>query len=713
MKRRRRVFAAALVIMGFVFVAPGHSARDHRFDARAVGSTASTRVAHAPSRARLLFAAAVVASDEPPEGFKPTSDIYSLSSTGRLAQLTFTGGESPVPSPDGRLITFIRGGDLWLMSADGAHQRRLARAAVSAAWSPDSRHFAYTTGTPADVRGIRLIDADGTHARMLVRGNVRGPQWSPDGRSLAFVEATAVQPPTYELVILRNGRQHVVATASDGRTPSWSADGRWLAYDGCVRHCGVVIVHPDGRGRHSVAAGSSPAWSPRGLQLAYVQNGAIALYDQRRGTRRHLVAPPAGLTGALSWSPDGTKIAYELFNGETEVGQFESVSLRERVRLLGTFPDPVAPIWTVPPAGVHYRPTQPVGPLAVGDELRFRLPVEEIAAEGDSVAYRTCGAIGVWRTESGTVTAARSELPLCNFQDDYLQFYSLALAGDRVAWGVVSGGNVQSASLVGTSLATPAAPITFAAAGGVTNGDPRGTARVGDLIGSGWLLVFSTWAYCDEFASNTCWQLPPQQRPLVSQTLWRVREPSWPGVCPGLGYSSPPSGRCQQLGVEPGPLRPLDVDAGRIVASGDNATVVLDADGRQLLSVPVSTTAAQLTGSDLVVLVPGALRDYDATTGELLHNWPLPDLSFGGNCGLPLWQCGSPRLRLEGAAGGIVAYLLDGTLRLLRLRDGADTVVRAATAAQIDESGLFYAYRTTGIWPGRIRFVPFDELPLR
>jgi len=240
--------------------------------------------------------------------------------------------------------------------------------------------------------------------------------------------------------------------------------------------------------------------------------------------------------------------------------------------------------------------------------------------------------------------AVRSELPLCNFQDDYLQFYGLALADDRVAWGVASGGNVQGSTLVGTSLSTPASPITLAAGPGVTNGDPRGTARVGYLIGAGSLLVFSTWAYCDEFANNTCWQLPPQQRPLVSQTLWRVREPSWPGVCPGLSYSSPPSGRCQQLRVEPGPLRPLDADGGRIVASGDNATFVLDTDGRQLLSLPVSTTAAKLAGSDLVLLVPGALRDYDAAKGALLHSWPLPDVSFGGRCGLPMWQCGSPRL---------------------------------------------------------------------
>jgi hypothetical protein len=155
------------------------------------------------------------------------------------------------------------------------------------------------------------------------------------------------------------------------------------------------------------------------------------------------------------------------------------------------------------------------------------------------------------------------------------------------------------------------------------------------------------------------------------------------------------------------------VAAGRIVVSGDNATLVLDADGDQLLTLPVSTTAAQLAGSDLVVVVPGALRDYDATTGALLHSWPLPDVSFAGSCGVPGWVCPSVRLRLEGEARGVVAYVLDGTLHLLRLDTGADAVVADATAAALDDSGLVYAFRATGTWPGRVRFVPFDRLLLR
>ena len=39
-----------------------------------------------------------------------------------------------------------------------------------------------------------------------------------------------------------------------------------------------------------------------------------------------------------------------------------------------------------------------------------------------------------------------------------------------------------------------------------------------------------------------------------------------------------------------------------------------------------------------------------------------------------------------------------------------DRVIGPATAAQLEDSGLFYAFRVEGDWPGRIRFVP--ELPI-
>jgi hypothetical protein len=157
-------------------------------------------------------------------------------------------------------------------------------------------------------------------------------------------------------------------------------------------------------------------------------------------------------------------------------------------------------------------------------------------------------------------------------------------------------------------------------------------------------------------------------------------------------------------------LRPLDTDGTRIVASGDNATLVFNADGRELLSLPVSALAAQVDGAHLELLTQGELRDYDATSGALVQTWLLPDVSSGTDCRLP--GCDEPRLRLEDAAHGLTAYVVDGALHLLRVSDGRDVALTHASTARFTTRGLVYAYGAAMPWLGRIRLVPYDQLPL-
>ena len=670
---------------------------------------------HGPAT-RLVFAATVVGGN---------SQIYSITPSGEApAQLTFgtKSATGPLPSPDGTHIAFERGGAIWVMRPNGTGQRLLVAHGTAPAWTSNSRRIAYvaTTGQNESL-GIRTVALDGTKGRMLVAGaDVGDPAWSPDGRTLAFARGGS-------LILLRAGVQRTVvphASVSIARI-EWSADGRWLAfaYADFAGGFGSEVVRANGRNPRKVQGAETGAWAPNRPLLAYVQSAgdsassSFRVFAPATGRIRKLPAAPS-FVNSLVWSPRGDGLAFSggayLSEDLTAVSELGTVSLTGRVRFLdhgASYPLPEAVAWTTAPPGLRYRAPAPIGPSVSKDELEFREPVDELAIDGDRVAYRSCGTIGVWHPGDAKVVSAQVDRPLC--VEGNISFYNLALAGDRIAWGVLRGGNQQSNTLDVETVGDPRTQ-TVVAGHSQLAGDPRGVERAGDLVGSGTLLVFSMWAFCNEVVPLACPNLPYSQAKAVSsQTLWRVRESSWQGACPDDPFDQT-SGRCQQLRVEPGgPLRPLDVAAGRIVVSGDNATLILDADGRQLVSLPVSTTAAQLSESDLVVLVPGALRDYDATTGALLHSWPMPDVSFGGICGVPAWACGSPRLRLEGAARGLVVYLLDGKLHLLRLRDGAESVVADATAARLDDSGLFYAYQASGTWPGRVRFVQFDHLPLR
>jgi hypothetical protein len=146
------------------------------------------------------------------------------------------------------------------------------------------------------------------------------------------------------------------------------------------------------------------------------------------------------------------------------------------------------------------------------------------------------------------------------------------------------------------------------------------------------------------------------------------------------------------------------------VAGGENETWLLAETGARVLSIPVSASAAQLYGRDLVIVRRGQLLHYHASTGALAHAWPLPNVSTGRECASPNSnRCYSEqaRLVLEDAARNLVAYVLDGQVHVLRLVDGADAVIAPGTLARFIDGGLVYADGA------RLQLVPNDRLPLR
>src|SRR5262249_34340186 len=170
-----------------------------------------------------------------------------------------------------------------------------------------------------------------------------------------------------------------------------------------------------------------------------------------------------------------------------------------------------------------------------------------------------------------------------------------------------------------------------------------------------------------------------------------------PGGCP-----------CSAISSTPGPYTPLDVDQNRIVVSGTNETRVLTSDGAVLLSEPVPTAAAQLSGSELVIAAGTHLQVYDTRTGGLVAMWPMPASPVGHDCdfyGDPSCNYGSPQshVMLEDLAHGLAAYIYAGQVHLLRLSDGADRTVAYGTLARFTSDGLIDADGA------RISLTPYDR----
>lgn len=629
------------------------------------------------------------------------SEIYALPESGgtALRQLTFTGGWAPRPAPNGRFILYDRGDGTWLMNPDGRGARRLLRGATQAAWAPDSQRIAYV----AETGGIRIANRDGSGRRTLTTDEGdRAPRWSPDGRAVAFVNGGT-------LTVVRGGRRTVLATDVRGGAFAWSPNGRQIAF-----RSGSTLALEDANGsdRRSLARwepysdGSvvGPVWSPKGRYIAYadvsvqvveVSSGEAQGHTGCKFVLSSATEPVWSRGGVIAFVANHAAICTSTRRGAAALRRLEDVRPASR---------PFGLAWTIPPRGVRYRkavPAKPTAVVATAAELEAKSPIDEVAADGTRVAFRTCHEVGVWTSGARSFVELHHEWPLCtDFQRG--RIWGPVVTGDIAGYGTACCNMGQQASLAlfhlggneRTSIAGP---------GGAAPGPPG----IGFVLGHGPLLVFSIWSRGCNGPGTLC------PDPLGSQTLWRLPLPFTDGACAGaFGTPAPP---CVKLSE--GPVVPLAIDDSRVVVrTAGGAVVVLDANGRELLSLAFGAseeTAAAITGSDLVVLVAGALRDYDAATGKLLHEWTVPRVTIGGFCGIFFERCGTPTLRLADAARGLAAYILDGQLHLLRLRDGADVVVAHATAAQLEAAGLFYAHEGAYPYVGRVRFVPFDRLPLQ
>lgn len=207
------------------------------------------------------------------------------------------------------------------------------RDALSPAWSPDGRQFAYVTdraGSPE----IRIRSADGAWERTVASAaEFEGRTYaflnvtfSPNGQSIAYtrqgsdgdqiwISAISGEPP------------HRVANEAGGlkRGLSRSPDGNWLAYV-TVRNGRFVLMRaPVGSGNAEMIrrdSGEFPAWSPRGGEIATINSGAGILIVAADGSS---VRPAgSGRWLALTWTRHGS---YVLGVARTDEGRLALVEV--------------------------------------------------------------------------------------------------------------------------------------------------------------------------------------------------------------------------------------------------------------------------------------------------------------------------------------------------------------------------------------------------
>ena len=191
----------------------------------------------------------------------------------------------PSWSADGQLITYTVAGAggssaIWIVNADGTNPRQVTGSRVNAtpSFSPSGDRIVF-----AAARGIATVAVDGTHRRLLIRGDqvgpaLRDPEYSPNGRRVAFSGRPKNTSGRHGGIwTMRRGGSHLkrvtrAPKASTDDAPDYSPDGRQIVF---ARHpvdsprgADIILVNSDGSSKRKVPGGLDlPSFAPSGNLL--------------------------------------------------------------------------------------------------------------------------------------------------------------------------------------------------------------------------------------------------------------------------------------------------------------------------------------------------------------------------------------------------------------------------------------------------------------
>jgi TolB protein len=219
-----------------------------------------------------------------------------------------TSGPSAVTwSPDGRELIYSTQGSLWRQQVAATHAVQLTSGPTydyQPDWSPDGRFVAYVSYDGAAI-ALKLLDVRSRQTRTLIADSAVNlePRWSPDGSRIAFV-STAF-----------NGRWHIFVGRFDGAV-------------GQLRDVRRVTVDRDSRlPRYYYSVFDhylSPTWSRDGRELIFVSNrgriygtGGIwrATVDDTVTGARELHYEETTWKARPDWARDDKRVVYSSYHG--------------------------------------------------------------------------------------------------------------------------------------------------------------------------------------------------------------------------------------------------------------------------------------------------------------------------------------------------------------------------------------------------------------
>ena len=299
-----------------------------------------------------------------------------------------------------------------------------------------------------------MIDtASGVETRLTEGKYDISPQWSPDGRRVAF--ASVLNKAEFDKLAKEGGlltQWHYYAIPASGGEPkrltpaggfglSWSPDGQRITYSSGLEdpanmsaevglNSSAIFVMMEGAAetlRVTGVAGHDgpPIWSPDGAQILYTSNPTdgrnsrgnwdIWLMRADGEAKRNLSDHPAADTDPI-WSVDGAHVIYRCAAKDSPGLRILTIATGERRSISPTSPFDT-PLFCTPDSRVIFAANTAVWSMDFDGERRVHLADVDngfavlrdgdvaISADGQTLAYVRRG--DIWLTSSSSPTGSR------------------------------------------------------------------------------------------------------------------------------------------------------------------------------------------------------------------------------------------------------------------------------------------------------------------
>jgi Tol biopolymer transport system component len=286
------------------------------------------------SSGAVVFSRVVVEKSTPdgPEGKvveEPKGGLFAARN-GRLNQLTEDPADSqPAFSADGRLIAFVRAGDVWAMRADGSAQHALTSGADvdgRPRFAPNGRYVVFerrsAEAAPRDLYSV-TIAGGGLHALTRSPEDEHDATFASDGRTIAFVRSTGLAGGGFadDIYSVRPSGARLVRLTRTGRvdefSPRYFSGGivfsRGQSGEGPGAYADVYTMRRNGTRVKPMVRGAGSAFvedvTPNGRLLLFRRDQGLWVKPLGPGRARKLTEVADNSKTNAVFSSDGRKVA--------------------------------------------------------------------------------------------------------------------------------------------------------------------------------------------------------------------------------------------------------------------------------------------------------------------------------------------------------------------------------------------------------------------